>query len=927
MRYIVFILVFITFGCTAQNINQLKPDTAAGSIPMTVAPYFRQAYVRPQTLADTLAPYLISASADSLGRNGTAGQIVFETATRAPNSTPNLFYDASNIRLGLGTSSPNYKIDVRSTNTIAAMQLTNSTSGYGASDGLLTQSFGTNATLYNYESGYLLLATNNTPVVTLYGTGQVRFDHYDNSTSFAATPIGMLGYSPSGLVSGVDAAALLSFLSVDGSETKVTAGTNISVTGSGTTGSPYVITNTLTAPDGSETVVTSGTGISVSGSGTAGSPYVIGNTAVPDGSETKVTAGTNVTVTGTGLISDPYVINSTGSADKLGTAFTSGALLLGDGTTTGKTDASNLFWDDGNNRLGIGLNTPGSGISYDTKLHLYGTGSSITGRTAFVVENGTSNSAARFELRNNAGELLGFQASGAGYTTGALGTVGTSNLDLQILTNGSVTTGGTNDIYFAPGGYNHNTVIFDADGSVGIGTVSPSQLLHVEGTARVTGSTGTATTIMGRNASGDVSNVSTGSSLSLSSGTLSIATGGVGSTEIVSTGVTAASYTNANITVDADGRITTASNGSSGADKLGTAFTSGQMIYGDGSTTGQANASFTASASTSDGMTITSQDGTSGHSYLNLANSGDAADTWRLYRSFTGNFGLGYSSALSYSETSVPFVVEAGSTTNSIRIDNSGVGIGGITSPTAALDVNGIIKTSPISISGSGGYITSTADLSLTTTSSSTGALHLGSNGTTEISDDAKIGATSGDQLEILTTSVLARIGHDEAIGTSRLTFFDASQDEDITLETDGTLWLEGNSNIIMYTGSTANNVIVTGNISIDDGEVSDGRSNLTIHNGTPPSTSVANGVILYADDVSSSSELRVRDESGATTTLSPHNFSKIPDGPSEDMAWSFYSEKEGQYINVDMLKLARLVEEITGEKLVYTGKISDNEK
>ena len=90
------------------------------------------------------------------------------------------------------------------------------------------------------------------------------------------------------------------------------------------------------------------------------------------------------------------------------------------------------------------------------------------------------------------------------------------------------------------------------------------------------------------------------------------------------------------------------------------------------------------------------------------------------------------------------------------------------------------------------------------------------------------------------------------------------------------------------------------------------------IFNGTAPTGSVTNGCILYAEDVSSSSELKVRDEAGNVTTLSPHNFSLIPEGPSEDMAWSYYSERDGRRINIDMLKAIRLLEKISGEQLVY---------
>ena len=84
------------------------------------------------------------------------------------------------------------------------------------------------------------------------------------------------------------------------------------------------------------------------------------------------------------------------------------------------------------------------------------------------------------------------------------------------------------------------------------------------------------------------------------------------------------------------------------------------------------------------------------------------------------------------------------------------------------------------------------------------------------------------------------------------------------------------------------------------------------------PSTTETDCIALYATDVSSSSELKVIDEAENVTTLSPHNFS-ICGGPSEDMAWAYYSENKGKKINVDMLKLARLVEDLSGEKLVYT--------
>jgi len=94
-------------------------------------------------------------------------------------------------------------------------------------------------------------------------------------------------------------------------------------------------------------------------------------------------------------------------------------------------------------------------------------------------------------------------------------------------------------------------------------------------------------------------------------------------------------------------------------------------------------------------------------------------------------------------------------------------------------------------------------------------------------------------------------------------------------------------------------------------------NKNIYMANTTSAPTTQTNGIAIYAEDVSSSSELKVRDEADNITTLSPHNFSLVG-GPSEDMAWAYYSESEDKKINVDMLKLARLVESLSGEKLVY---------
>jgi len=93
------------------------------------------------------------------------------------------------------------------------------------------------------------------------------------------------------------------------------------------------------------------------------------------------------------------------------------------------------------------------------------------------------------------------------------------------------------------------------------------------------------------------------------------------------------------------------------------------------------------------------------------------------------------------------------------------------------------------------------------------------------------------------------------------------------------------------------------------------------------------------------SGEIYARDSAGNNTLLSPHRFEYIPNGASEEGAWAYLSKKsesniktekdeDGKdvpvvdtteaknftYVNVDMMKVVREVEKLTGIKLVYTG-------
>lgn len=125
--------------------------------------------------------------------------------------------------------------------------------------------------------------------------------------------------------------------------TLVEAGDNVSVTGTGAAGDPYVVS----AEGADPTVVQAGDRVTVTGTGTAGDPYVVAadapscddvrpclsagpgveydpDTGVISSPPTVVQAGTNVTVTGTGTGVDPYIVSAAGGGGGVDTFVTAG---------------------------------------------------------------------------------------------------------------------------------------------------------------------------------------------------------------------------------------------------------------------------------------------------------------------------------------------------------------------------------------------------------------------------------------------------------------------------------------------------------------------------------------------------------------------------------------------------------------------------
>ncbi len=152
----------------------------------------------------------------------------------------------------------------------------------------------------------------------------------------------------------------------DGSETKISGGTNMIVTGSGTVPDPYIIANGLSGSyndltdkpvtDGSETKISGGINVTLTGSGTSGNPYVIN-------SKSYLVAGDNLVITGTGTSGDPFIIKE--RVHYIGEPYGGGIVFYiydngrhGLIAATSDQDAS-VEWYNGTNRY---TNTTGNGV-------------------------------------------------------------------------------------------------------------------------------------------------------------------------------------------------------------------------------------------------------------------------------------------------------------------------------------------------------------------------------------------------------------------------------------------------------------------------------------------------------------------------------------------------------------------------------------
>jgi hypothetical protein len=258
---------------------------------------------------------------------------------------------------------------------------------------------------------------------------------------------------------------------------------------------------------------------------------------------------------------------------------------------------------------------------------------------------------------------------------------------------------------------------------------------------------------------------------------------------------------------------------------------------------------------------------------------------------------------------------------------------------TIAGATNGILNITTVDAAGTAGDINVTADGQIEFRANDAAGHIFDINGTNQVSIvDGVIAPVTNNDIDLGTNSVRFKNLYIDGTGYFDAVDIDGGSIDSTTIGANGSAAGTFNSinctdgNTVLGSGGFTqidnkirSSIVPYQNDNYDIGSLSYSwqdifmQGSLSIQNtASVPTDGPTDGIYLFAEDVSTSSELKVVDEAANVTTLSPHNFS-VCGGPSEDMAWAYYSENKGKKINVDMLKLARLVEDLSGEKLVYT--------
>lgn len=188
----------------------------------------------------------------------------------------------------------------------------------------------------------------------------------------------------------------------------------------------------------------------------------------------------NVTVKGNSISGVPFQVVTLSRWVDTSVALQDGILTQGsipfvDDTGTLTEDNVDFFWDDTNNRLGIGTNTPDTTLTIQGNLDKQLTGTlSVTIGTAAVTGSGTL-----FLSEINQGSTI--EISGEIFTVTFVSSDVTLTLDSNHVTGASNVTATTDPDAIHVVTSDSRTTLKVSSGQVGIGTDTPVEALHIQG--------------------------------------------------------------------------------------------------------------------------------------------------------------------------------------------------------------------------------------------------------------------------------------------------------------------------------------------------------------------------------------------------------------------------------------------------------------
>jgi hypothetical protein len=310
---------------------------------------------------------------------GAAGYVPYWTSGNAltydSTAGGQFYWDSTNHRLGLGTSTPSTLLHVNGSTTLGgAVSLGDAITGAAAMIGLGTTSVAVSAVLdmVSTTKGFLppRMTEAQRDAISSPATGLVVYNTDSNKLNVrGASSWGEVGGGAS--VDSLDFSDFKDAMALDAS-TDIGIGTaeafTLSITNQGS-GNSFVVND-----QASDT-----------------SPFIIdasGNVGI--GTDAPVTA---LHVVGTTTTTVLHVGGQAGGAGEGGggSSGAEGAVQFSAGTGLA-SDEENFFWDDGNNRLGIGTATPSTALEVAgtvTATLFAGSGASLTSLNASNLGSGT----------------------------------------------------------------------------------------------------------------------------------------------------------------------------------------------------------------------------------------------------------------------------------------------------------------------------------------------------------------------------------------------------------------------------------------------------------------------------------------------------------------------------------------------------------